>query len=113
LVIPRWLEQISSRPNPSAVLKWSVRSLVAHHIGRKQNDVQMLRYSEAAYGRALVGLQNALNHAGVCRSSDTLCAAMILGFYEVRCCGFCGLDVGVGLLGRGSFLLGAGVGILG
>jgi hypothetical protein len=83
MVIPRWLDQISSRTNPSGVLKWSVRSLVSHHIGRKRNDVQMLRYSETAYGRALVGLQGSLNHPVVCKSSDTLCSAMILGFYEV------------------------------
>lgn len=78
-----WLTEIGNRAYPSTLLTTCAQSLLVHQMGLKLQNPAMLMYSRDAYGRALPMLQASLRHPEAWSSSDTLCSAIILAFFEL------------------------------
>ncbi|KAF2727351.1 hypothetical protein EJ04DRAFT_139651 [Polyplosphaeria fusca] len=81
-----WLCAIPPRLGKSKALDDAVECLVQHYTGATANAQTLLLDSRQAYGRALQSLQRALNSKTEGSASETLCATMILGIYELFAC---------------------------
>ena len=82
VIIGRWLSFLPTRPTISGELNCALRCFVTYQLGRLNNNQQMMQYSRSEYVHALSKLQRALR-SPTWSSSDTLCAAILLGVYEV------------------------------
>jgi hypothetical protein len=82
VTMTRWLSFLPTRPMMSVELNCALRCFVTHQLGAISNEQEVMQYSRSEYIRALSTLQRALRSA-TWNSSDTLCAAMLLGLYEV------------------------------
>ncbi|UNI14115.1 hypothetical protein JDV02_000783 [Purpureocillium takamizusanense] len=66
-----------------AVLDGAMSSLAMHLVGKERADEDMIAYSRGVYGKSLIALQTSLRHETEWRSSETLCAAMLLCVFEL------------------------------
>ncbi|KAM5358433.1 hypothetical protein ACJZ2D_015278 [Fusarium nematophilum] len=66
-----------------AVLDGAVCSLALHLVGKQTSDSDLVAQSRTMYGTTLNELQVALRHSSEWRSSETLCAAILLCYFEL------------------------------
>ena len=78
-----WFEEVPSRLGKKASLDSSTCALVLQLLGRIHKDERVLALSRHLYGQSLSELQRAICHPTEWKSSETLCAAMILSIFEV------------------------------
>ena len=77
-----FITEVPSRLGVDQALDLSVEAICIAHRALLKDDNQRLERSRASYGRALVKLRQNLGNSP--SSSETLCAAVLLGVYEVR-----------------------------
>jgi hypothetical protein len=68
-----------------ALLDGAMCSLALHLVGKENQDESMVAHSRTIYGQSLAQLQASLRHATEWKTSETLCAAMLLCIFEVSC----------------------------
>ncbi|KAF7556755.1 hypothetical protein G7046_g6216 [Stylonectria norvegica] len=66
-----------------AVLDGAICSLALHLTGKEEQNSDLVAYSRTLYGQCLSELQATLQHASEWKSSETLCSAILLCFYEL------------------------------
>ncbi|KAF5004257.1 hypothetical protein FDECE_9234 [Fusarium decemcellulare] len=66
-----------------AVLDGAVSSFILHIAGKHRADTHLVTQSHTIYGAALNELQVALQHPSEWRAPETLCAAILLCFFEL------------------------------
>ena len=76
-----WLDR--GKLGRKALLDGAVCSLALHLCGKQSLDWSMVSDSRWLYGQSLSALQAALSHPTEWKSSETLCAAMLLCIFEV------------------------------
>jgi hypothetical protein len=84
LIMSRWMSFLPSRFGRSKALDAAITCFTTQQIGTDRNDQKLLGYGRSTYVQALGRLQKAINNPSEARSSETLCAAMLLCIYEVR-----------------------------
>jgi hypothetical protein len=78
-----WFTGVEPRLGSQAALDGAAMSLILHVLGKANRDDRLIGESRSIYGRSLQALQIALNHRSEWRTTETLCAATILCYYEV------------------------------
>jgi hypothetical protein len=78
-----WLWHIPPRLGCSAVLDYSALALALAYFGRGAEDRALIQDAELSYSMALTSLAAAIADKGRQFDADVLCAAMLLGNYEV------------------------------
>jgi hypothetical protein len=78
-----WLWHIPPRLGCSAVLDYSALSLALAYFGRGAGDRALVQDAELSYSMALTSLAAAIADKSRQFDADVLCAAMLLGNYEV------------------------------
>ena len=81
-----WLSSIATSTSVSTTLIWSIRALSLSHLGHQVQDKNLIQNSRAMYGKALLYLNNSLQDQEEGLSTDTLCATVLLSFYEIITC---------------------------
>ncbi|KND95271.1 hypothetical protein TOPH_00676 [Tolypocladium ophioglossoides CBS 100239] len=76
-----WIEL--GRLGTRAVLDGAMCSVAMHLVGKEMSDQTMIAHSRSVYGKSLSSLQTSLCHATEWKSSETLCAAMLLCVFEL------------------------------
>ncbi|PNY26956.1 Uncharacterized protein TCAP_03117 [Tolypocladium capitatum] len=76
-----WIEL--GRLGTRAVLDGAMCSVAMHLVGKEMSDQTIIAHSRSVYGKSLSSLQASLRHATEWRSSETLCAAMLLCVFEL------------------------------
>lgn len=71
------------RVGTSAGLDGALCSLAMQIVGKNAGDENLLVQSRTMYGKSLQDLQQALQHRSRWKSSETLCAAILLCIFEV------------------------------
>ncbi|KFG86196.1 C6 zinc finger domain protein [Metarhizium anisopliae] len=66
-----------------AVLDGAMCSLALHLVGKENEDESMVAHSRTIYGHSLGQLQMSLRHEAEWKTSETLCAAMLLCIFEL------------------------------
>ncbi|KAJ5574405.1 uncharacterized protein N7459_008832 [Penicillium hispanicum] len=82
-VVSHWLGFLPSIYGCSQTLDATIRSFVAHHVGRASQNEQMIVYARSAYGEALHRLRKSLECPSESLSSHVFCAVVLLCMYEV------------------------------
>ncbi|KAF4969784.1 hypothetical protein FSARC_3061 [Fusarium sarcochroum] len=66
-----------------ALLDGAVSSFVLHLTGKERSDTDLIAQSRTMYGLTLNELQSTLQHSSEWKASETLCAAIILCYFEL------------------------------
>jgi len=82
----RWLGEIAERGTRSSALVWAIRAISLSTSGRQAGDEDLVQASRRVYGKSLLKLNDAIKDPEEGLSTDTLCATVILSFYEVFNC---------------------------
>ncbi|KAI5463876.1 hypothetical protein BGZ63DRAFT_201376 [Mariannaea sp. PMI_226] len=78
-----WLWHVPPRLGKYAVLDLAALSLASAYFARTSGDERILQRAEVAYTLALRSLSKAISDTSMRFSSEVLCAALLLGHYEV------------------------------
>lgn len=78
-----WFTRASERLGSNVALDTAMSAFVLHLLGKAKEEDNMVHMSRSIYGQSLGLLQRALNHPVQWNSSETLCATMMLCFFEV------------------------------
>ena len=78
-----WFEEVPCRLGKKASIDSATCALVLQLLGKIHKDERVLAVSRRLYGQSLAELQRAICHASEWKSSETLCAAMVLSIFEV------------------------------
>lgn len=78
-----WFSRVSPHLGHKVTLDSAMSSLMLHMLGKVLGDSSLVSKRRLLYGQSLVALQQALNHSAEWKTSETLCATMILAFFEV------------------------------
>ncbi|KAB5558541.1 C6 zinc finger domain protein [Coniochaeta sp. 2T2.1] len=78
-----WFKDVPERLGHKVTLDSAMAAFTLHLLGKAKQDDVLIGESRTIYGQALVALQRALNHPAEWKSSETLCATMILSFFEL------------------------------
>lgn len=78
-----WLWLVPQYTSRSLHLDYAAQSLALGYFGRETGNSSLERESYQAYSQALRYLSRAIEDVEYGLSSDTLCATMLLSFYEV------------------------------
>ncbi|KAJ9661668.1 hypothetical protein H2198_001844 [Neophaeococcomyces mojaviensis] len=78
-----WLAHLPPLTGTNPLLDASVRAVTLVHIGRLNNSEPFVNESRPYYGRALRLLNSALQDRKKGMSNETLCATILLSFYEM------------------------------
>lgn len=81
-----WLTQLASRTEVSATLLYAIRAISLSFLGRQVQDENLVYNSRLIYGKTLLRLNKALQDPNEGLASDTLCATVLLTFYELLNC---------------------------
>ncbi|KAM4060247.1 fungal zn(2)-Cys(6) binuclear cluster domain-containing protein [Hirsutella rhossiliensis] len=76
-----WIEL--GRLGARAVLDGAMCAVATHLVGKERADEAMVVHSRTIYGWSLAALRTSLGHATEWKSSETLCAAMLLCVFEL------------------------------
>lgn len=79
----RFINEIPLHMGHSRVLDLSVESLYFAHGAQFTKRKDLFVCSRGSYGKALQSLQQCLENEDQARASETLCATVLLGIYEV------------------------------
>lgn len=79
----RWLSHLPPLTGTNPLLDAAVRAVTLVHIGRLNNSEPFVMESRPYYGQALRLLNRALQDKQSGTSSETLCAVILLSFYEM------------------------------
>ncbi|KAK5940954.1 hypothetical protein PMZ80_006231 [Knufia obscura] len=79
----RWLSHLPPLTGTNPLLDAAVRAVTLVHIGRLNNSEPFVMESRPYYGQALRLLNKALQDKRSGTSSETLCAVILLSFYEM------------------------------
>ena len=79
----RWLSHLPPLTGTNPLLDASVRAVTLVHIGRLNNSEPFVMESRPYYGQALKLLNKALQDRRAGTSNETLCAVILLSFYEM------------------------------
>jgi len=82
-VFAPWFKDVPEHLGQKVTLDSAMAAFALHLLGKAKEDDALVRESRSIYGQSLGALQQALNHAKEWKSSETLCASMILSLYEV------------------------------
>ncbi len=78
-----WLVKVPAQLGKKVTLDSAMCTLTLHLLGKFKCNAAMVGQSRILYGQSLGALQQALNHPDEWKTSETLCATMILCMYEV------------------------------
>lgn len=78
-----WFEDASQRLGKNMILDCATMAFVLHLLGKAKEDDTLVWQSRAIYGQSLGSLQKALNHPVDWKSSEVLCATMMMCYFEV------------------------------
>ncbi|KAB5570190.1 hypothetical protein GE09DRAFT_698513 [Coniochaeta sp. 2T2.1] len=78
-----WFKDVPERLGHKVTLDSAMAAFTLHLLGKAKQDDVLIGESRAIYGQALVTLQRTLNHPAEWKSSETLCATMILSLFEL------------------------------
>ena len=81
-----WLTQLASRTVISSTLRYAIRAIALSFLGRQTRDGNLVQTSRSIYGQTLLKLNKTLQDPAEGLSSDTLCATVLLTFYELLNC---------------------------
>jgi hypothetical protein len=84
MILSPWLQGVEPHLGIKATLDSAILSFVLHIQGKHSNSPLLVGESRNLYGKSLGILQEALNHRSEWRTSQTLCATLILSLFEVR-----------------------------
>src|SRR3569833_396523 len=79
-----WLPKVPARLGRKITLDSAACAFAMHLLGKARQDADMIKQSRAIYGQSLFALQQALDHPVEWKTSETLCATMMLCMFEVR-----------------------------
>lgn len=80
-----WFARVPPYLGNQATLDIAMAAFTVHLLGKARRDGALVARSRALYGQALGALQRSLNHPVEWRTSEVLCATMVLGIFEVSC----------------------------
>jgi hypothetical protein len=78
-----WFKDVPRHLGQKVTLDSAMAAFALHLLGKANQDDAVVRQSRSIYGQSLGALQKALNHPVEWKSSETLCATMILCIFEV------------------------------
>ena len=81
-----WLAQLAGRVEVSPTLLYAIRAMSLSFLGRQSRDENLVQNSRLIYGRTLLKLNKSLQDPEEGLASDTLCATVLLTFYEMLNC---------------------------
>jgi hypothetical protein len=81
-----WFKDVPEHLGHKVTLDSAMAAFSLHLLGKAREDDALVRESRSIYGQSLGALQKALNHPEEWKSSETLCATMILSLFEVGLC---------------------------
>ena len=81
-----WLAQLAGRVEVSSTLLYAIRAISLSFLGRQARDENLVQNSRLIYGRTLLELNKSLQDPEEGLASDTLCATVLLTFYEMLNC---------------------------
>lgn len=81
-----WLAHLASRTDVSVTLLYAIRAISLSFLGRRIKDENLVQNSRLIYGKTLLKLNKCLQDPTEGYSSDTLCATILLTFYELLNC---------------------------
>lgn len=79
----RWLQHLPPLTGTNILLDTAVRAVTLVHIGRLNNSEPFVRESRPYYGKALNLLNKTLQNKEKGTENETLCAVILLSFYEM------------------------------
>jgi len=79
----RWLSHLPLLTGSNALLDSAIRSVSLAHLGRLNNEDVFVNEARPHYGKALRLLNSALTDRTKYLNNETLCAVMLLSFYEM------------------------------
>jgi hypothetical protein len=82
-VFAPWFKDVPEHLGQKVTLDGAMAAFALHLLGKAKGDTSLVRESRSIYGQSLGALQKALDHPREWKSSETLCATMILSLYEV------------------------------
>lgn len=82
-VFAPWFKDVPEHLGQKVTLDSAMAAFTLHLLGKAKQDDVLVRESLSIYGQSLGALQKALNHPKEWKSSETLCATMILSLFEV------------------------------
>jgi len=80
-----WFTHVPAQLGRKVTLDSAMCAMTLHMLGKARADQALVAQSRQLYGQSLTALQVALNHPDEWRSSETLCATMLLCYFEVGC----------------------------
>ncbi|KAK3943018.1 hypothetical protein QBC46DRAFT_378732 [Diplogelasinospora grovesii] len=83
MVFAPWFNHVPQHLGKKPALDSAMAAFTMHLLGKAENDERLVGESRSVYGQSLSALQRALNHAAEWKSSETLCATMILTLFEL------------------------------
>ena len=81
-----WFTHVPQQLGKKITLDSAMCAMTLHMLGKARADQALVAQSRQLYGQSLTALQTALNHQDEWRTAETLCATMLLCYYEVRVC---------------------------
>ena len=81
-----WLTQLANRAEVSSTLLYAIRAMSLSFLGRQTRDENLVRNAGLIYGKTLLKLNKSLQDPEEGLGSDTLCATVLLTFYELLNC---------------------------
>lgn len=78
-----WFNHVTQNLGKSVTLDCAMSAMGLQLLGKAWQQDEMVYQSRCIYGHSLGFLQKALNHSAHWKSSETLCATMLLCFFEV------------------------------
>lgn len=81
-----WLTQLASRAEVSPTLLYATRAISLSFLGRRTRDENLVQNARLIYGKTLLKLNKSLQDPEEGFGSDTLCATVLLTFYELLNC---------------------------
>ncbi|KAH8909917.1 hypothetical protein BR93DRAFT_428457 [Coniochaeta sp. PMI_546] len=82
-VFAPWFKDVPEHLGQKVTLDSAMAAFTLHLLGKAKQDNVLIRESLSIYGQSLGALQKALNHPEEWKSSETLCATMILSLFEL------------------------------
>ena len=82
-VFAPWLKDVPEHLGQKITLDSAMAAFTLHLLGKAKRDDVLVQESRHIYGQSLGALQKALNHPVEWKSSETLCATMLLCLFEV------------------------------
>jgi hypothetical protein len=82
-VFDPWFKDVPRHLGHKPVLDNAMAAFSLHMLGKSNDDKNLIHHSRTIYGQSLITLQRALNDPVEWKSSETLCATMILCLFEV------------------------------